>query len=121
KRTSNHSEPRLRPALAEGHVLQIGTNLDAPWFDGFDVPTVSEGGVQLFLRNAPRPLRPWLLVAEAQQEQSAAGLEHSRQPLDIAAAVVVAEDVQQAAVRHIVDPLGPVLERHGALDEERGL
>src|SRR5262249_12064166 len=65
-----------------------------------------------------RPLRPRLLVAEAQQEQTTAWLQHRRQPLDVAGAVVIAEHMEQAAVDHVVEPLGPALERQGVLDQE---
>ena len=53
-------------------------------------------------------LGPWVarfLVAEAQQEQPTARLQHRRQPIDVTAAVLVAEDVEEAAVDHVVEPL----------------
>src|SRR5262245_51884025 len=102
-------EPRLRPALAERQVLHVEPDLDPYRLDGLDAPARTEGGVQLLLRPPPRPLRPRLLVTEAQQEQPTARLEDGRQPLDVTVTVLVAENVEQAAVDHAVEPLAPVL------------
>jgi len=54
--------------------------------------------VRVVTRAVPVGLCPRLLVAEAAQEQSNARLEDHRQPFDVGTAVVVAEDVKQAAV-----------------------
>ena len=35
-------KPRLRPALAEADVLQIGPDLEPCWLDGFDLPAIGE-------------------------------------------------------------------------------
>ena len=66
------------------------------------------------------PCVAWLLVAEAEQEQPTARLQDRRQPFDVAPPVLVAEDVEQAAVDHVVEPLGPVLQRQGVHDQKRG-
>src|SRR5207244_7446328 len=85
---TDHAEPRLRPALAEGHVLQIGADLDPYRLDGLDVPALAEGGMQFVFRHPPRPLRARLFVTEAHQKQTTAWFQHPRQPLDVAASVV---------------------------------
>jgi hypothetical protein len=59
-----------------------------------------EGIVQFHLRHPPRPLGARLLVAKAPQEQPTALLQHHRQPFDVAG-VVIAEDMEEAAVDHV--------------------
>src|SRR5207248_667035 len=41
----DHCKPRLRPALAEGQVLQVGPDLVAGRLDGFDGPALGESVV----------------------------------------------------------------------------
>src|SRR5438105_4895960 len=94
-RPPDYRKPCSRAALAEGQVLQVGPDLVAGRLDGFDRPAFGKGVVQLRLRHPPRPLRPRLLVAETEQEQPTARLQNRRQSLDVAEAVVVAEDVEQ--------------------------
>src|ERR1700730_14939607 len=74
-RPPDHCKPRLRPALAEAQVLEVGPDLVAGWVDGFDDPALGEGVVKFVLRHLPWPLRARLLVAEAEQEQPTAGLQ----------------------------------------------
>src|SRR6266545_1112918 len=116
----DNRQPRLRPALAEGQVFQVGADLVAFWLDGFDGPALGEGVVQFFLRHPPWPLRARLLVAEAEQEQPTARLQDTRQALDVPPAVVVVEDVEQAAVDHAVEHFGEVFEGQGVHHEEGG-
>jgi len=66
-----------------------------------------------------RPLRARLLVREAEQEQPPPRPQYGRQPLGVAAAALAREDVEQAAVDHVGDPLPPALQRQGVLDQER--
>jgi hypothetical protein len=61
------------------------------------------------------------LIRETHQEKPTARLQDRGQPFDVPAAVLVAEDMEQAAVDHVVEPLGPVLERQGVFDQERDL
>ena len=67
---SRHSsygyEPRLRPALGEMQVLQIGPDLVAGWLNGLHAPALGESVVQFLLRHSAWPLRAWLIVAEAE-------------------------------------------------------
>ena len=71
-------EPHPWPALGEGQGLEVGPDLEPCWLDGFDGPTRSEGVVSFPLRHPPRPLRAWLLVGEAEEEQPAARLHQAR-------------------------------------------
>src|SRR5262249_44698571 len=82
-------EPRLRPALGEREIRNLRVPLDPAGLDGLDLPAIGERVVQFLARHPPRPLRPRLRVAEAQQEQPAARLEHLPQPPDVAPPVVV--------------------------------
>src|SRR5262245_39469302 len=111
-------EPRLRPALRERDFGELRVHLDLAWPDGFDLPAIGEGVVQLLPRYPPWPLRPRLRVAEAQQEQPAARLEHLRQSPDVAPPVVIREDVEEAAVDHAGEALAPAAERRRVLDQE---
>jgi hypothetical protein len=108
----------LRPALGEGQILEVRPDLGPGRLDGLDDPALGEGVVKLLLRHPPRPLRARLLVAEAEQEQPSARLQDGRQPLNVGPAVFVAEDMEQAAVDHVVEPLRPVLEGQGVHDQE---
>src|SRR5262249_55019002 len=114
----DYRKPRLRPALAEAELLEVGPDLGPGRLDGLDAPALSEGVVQFLLGHPSRPVRARLLVADAHQEQPTARLQHRRHPLDIAAAVLVAEAVEEAAVDHVIEPLAPVLERQGVPDQE---
>src|SRR5262249_51829231 len=111
-------DPPLRPAPGEVQFLQVRRDLGPGRLDGLDAPALGEGVVKLLLRHPPRPLRAWLLVAEAHQEQLPARLQDRGQALDVGPAVFVAEDVEQAAVDPVVEPLRPVLERQGVQDQE---
>src|SRR5579883_3475701 len=115
----HYREPRFRSALAERKILEVGVDLDPDRLDGFDAPALGERIVQLLFRDAPRPLAGRLLVAEAHEEDSAARLEDRCQSVDVFLPVLVRENVEQAAIDHIVEPLAPVLERQGIFDEER--
>lgn len=66
---SDHREPRLRAALAENDILQVGANLEPRSMDLFHGPTARERSTKLFLRNPPRSLGAWLLVAETEQNE----------------------------------------------------
>src|SRR5262249_60203690 len=66
--THDH-EPRLRPALGERQVLEVGPDLIPRRLDGLDFPVPGEGGVPFPLRHPPRPLRARLLVREPEEEQ----------------------------------------------------
>src|SRR5579864_7652844 len=58
-------KPRLRAALAEGHLLEVRTDFETDGADGFDRPAGGEGLAELGLRNAARALGAGFLVAEA--------------------------------------------------------
>jgi hypothetical protein len=73
------------------------------------MPCPNEGIVQFFLRHPPRPLRPWLLVAETEHKQPTVRLQDRFLPLDVASTVAVVKDVEEAAVDHVVELLQPVI------------
>ena len=117
----DHREPRLRPALAERDVLQVGADLEPGRPDLLDVPAVGERFPDLPLGDPPRPLRAGLLVAEAEQEEPPARLGHMGQPGDVAGPILVVEDVEQAAVDHAVELAVEVRQRQGVHQEELGV
>src|SRR5579871_3596478 len=77
--------------------------------------------MQFLLRYTPRTLRSRFILRKAQQKKATARFENRRQPLDVAAAVPIAEDVEQATVDHVVEPLGPIFERQSVFDEKHDL
>src|ERR1051325_9288728 len=74
--------------------------------------------MQFFLRNPPRPLCAWLVIAEAEQEKATGWFQHCRPTFDVLFAVLIREDMKQAAVDHAVESLRPVLQRRGVLHQE---
>src|SRR6266446_5866339 len=114
----DYCKPSFRTTLAEGELLQVGPSLDPGWLNGFNVPSLSEGGVQFLFRYPTRTLSSRLLVAEAHQVKATAWLQDRRQPLGIAFPVLIGKNVEQARVDHVVEALRPVLERHGVLHQE---
>src|SRR5262249_40431328 len=69
------------------------------------------------------PPPPWafaarLLVAETHEEDPTTWLEHRRQPLDVAFAVLIGKDVEQTGVDYVVEPLRPAFQVEGILDQE---
>jgi hypothetical protein len=65
-------------------------------------------------------LRPWLFIAETHEEQPTAWLEDRGQRFDVTLPVLVGEDVEQAAVDHVVKHFGEVLEGQSIHDQEGG-
>jgi len=59
------------------------------------------------------PLRPWLLIRESQQEQLASRLHDRRQPIDVAAAVAIVENVEQTTVDDRIHSFGPTVRGSG--------
>jgi hypothetical protein len=74
------------------------------------IPSPSEGVVQFLLRHPAWPLRSRLFVAEAHQEHPTARLQDRRQSRNVLCPVLIGNDVEQAAVDHVGEALGPVLE-----------
>src|SRR5262249_5124974 len=74
--------------------------------------------MQLLPRHPPRTLARWFLIAKTHQEQSTAGHKHVRKPLNVAATVIVGEDVEQPGVDYAGEPLVPVAKPHGVLHDE---
>src|SRR5262249_47543028 len=113
-RSLKHSKPRLRPALAEGELLEIGSDLEPSQLDGRHLPAGSEAFFQFLPRPPPWALASRFRVAETHQEDSSARLDYGRQPCDVAPPVLVREeDVEEATVDHVVEPFAPVLECKG--------
>jgi hypothetical protein len=92
----HHHEPRLRPAVAEREVLQIGPDLEPRRHDTLHGPPLSKGDLNLLPGHPPWSLCPRLLGAEAEQEGPTAQLHDRRQPLDTAPPIIIVEDVEWA-------------------------
>src|SRR5262249_33587631 len=101
-----HGETALSPAPPTSALPGPGprVHLESDGFDGFDVPAVGEGVVQLLPRHLGDDVAR-LIGTAAHEEQPAARLDHPRQPPDVAPAVVVGEDVEQAGVDDACKPL----------------
>src|SRR5262249_10247561 len=111
-------KPRLGTARGEGKILEIGNDRKLDGLDGFNRPPFAEGVMEFLLRNPPRPLSSWLLVAEAKQETTAAGFQDFRQACDVLLPVFVGKNVKEAAISYIVKALAPVRECRGIFDQK---
>src|SRR5215831_1626393 len=111
-------KPRLWPPLRERKVRGLRVCLEAGRFYEFHLETLGERVMQLLPRHSPRTLARWFLIAETHQEQSTAGLKHGRKPLNVAATVIVGEDVEQPGIDYAGEPLVPVAKPHCVLDDE---
>src|SRR6266403_2342272 len=114
----DYRKPGFRTTLAKGELLQVGPSLDPGWLNGFDVPSLSEGGSQFLFRYPTRTPSSRLLVAEAHQVKATAWLQDRRQPLGVAFPVLIGKNVEQARVDHVVEALRPVLDCHGVLQQK---
>ena len=115
--TAGDREPRFRSAFEE-LLVEIWVNLDPAWGDGFELPAVGERLVQLPSRHPTRPVGSRFLVAGTHDKQPPARLDHTRQPCGVTPAVVIGEDMEQAAVDLAREALASVSQRCRVLDQE---
>ena len=90
-------------------------------FGGLDrvyLPSLVEAGPDFVPGYPAGAERPRLSVAEAQHEVVAAWLDHRAEILDERAAVVVFEDVEQAAIEHTAELLVERNQLKGVMDQE---
>src|SRR5262245_22016890 len=111
-------EPCLGPAFRKAHAGEFRVYLDPGWVDGFNLPAVGKGLVQFLPRHPPRTFSSRFLVAETHEEHQSARLDRLRQPLDVAAPVVVAEHMEKSTVDHTAEALSPFAQCQSILDEE---
>src|SRR5262245_32542847 len=74
--------------------------------------------MQFLPSHATRPYLAGLLVAEAHQEQSAARLQHMRQPVDVPAPRFIIDHMEKARVEHRREPLVPGFQCERVLGKE---
>src|SRR5262249_3775773 len=111
-------EPGFGAAFAEGEILEVGADLETGGLKRLNLPARGEGGFEFPARDAARTLLAGFGVAEAKENQFAAGLQDRGEAFDVAPAVVVTENVKQAAIDGAVEPLGPRTQRQGVFDQE---
>jgi hypothetical protein len=76
--------------------------------------------VEIVAGDSARALALWLFIAEAEEEEMAGGVEDVGEAVDVAGAVFIGEDVEEAAVDDGVEFLVPLIEGEGVFDEELG-
>jgi hypothetical protein len=90
-------------------------------FGGLDrvyLPSLVEAGPDFVPVYPARAERPQLTVAKTQHEVATTELDHRAEILDERTAVVVVEDVEQAAIQHSVELLVERSQLQGVMDQE---
>jgi hypothetical protein len=103
--------PGLCPASGQAGHERGGNDL-------LHVPAFSERIAKLLLRHAARAHVPRLAIAEAEQVQHAAGLQHGGQAGDVHRPLAIFEDVEHAAIERRVEPPAERTEREDVGNEE---
>src|SRR3954451_14936261 len=116
--SANFDKPSFGSARGESGTFEIRIDFEMSGLDRFDLPAVGERGLQFFACDAAWPELAGFFVAEAHEENVAASIENVGEPVDILAAVVVAEDVEEAGIDDRVEAVGQLAEFGGVGDAE---